>query len=258
MIIVFASCEKIIDVKINDSDPQIVIEGAMNTDTSVYSIFVKTTVPYNSSENSFVNNATVVLTDDFGLSENLTFVGNGEYQTSNLSGLVGHTYTVSVTHEGVNYSNLSKIKAPVSLDSITTTFIPANTVPGVDEGTYLRVYYTDPVGLGDRYRMVITINDVVYNTADDYYLYDDQFADGLQDISAFYGDRFMLNPGDRVKVEFWTLDEHVHEYYETLQSIISNGFQPSGVPDNPNSTWTNGALGFFNAYSYDVDSLVVQ
>ncbi len=256
-VLVFTSCEKIIDVDIADSDPQIVIEGIMNTDTNIYSVYVKTTVPYNSTDNSYINNAQVELSDNQGNSQMLTFVGDGEYQTTNMNGVVGVNYTVTVNHEGVVYQNGSTIRNPVPLDSIRTVFIPENTVPGVDEGTYLQVFYTDPAGLGDRYRIIFSRNDTVFSTVDDYFLSNDVFDDGLQDIVSFFGDRFKLNSGDKVKIEFWTLDEHVYDYYQTLENIISEGFAPTGVPDNPNSTWTNGALGFFNAYSYDVDSLIV-
>ena len=56
VLLIFASCEKFIDVNIKDSEPQIVIEGVMNTDTSVYTVKVKMTVPYNSTSNSYNNN----------------------------------------------------------------------------------------------------------------------------------------------------------------------------------------------------------
>lgn len=258
LVLFFASCEKFIDVDIKDSEPQIVIEGTMNTDSSNYTVKISMTVPYNSTGNTYVNNATVILSDDLGFSENLTFVGDGKYQTTNIAGIVGRTYTLTVLHEGVTYVNYSQIKNPVPIDSINTIFIPANSLPGVEEGTYLRVYFTDPVGLGDRYRMILTKNDTVYNSVDDYFLFTDVFDDGLQDVTLFAGDRFILESGDQIKVELWTLDEHVHDYFNTLENIISEGFAPTGVPDNPNSYWTNGALGFFNAYSYDIDSLQVQ
>ncbi|MCB0478334.1 MAG: DUF4249 domain-containing protein [Crocinitomicaceae bacterium] len=257
-IVVIASCEKIIDVNIPDSDPQIVIEGKISTDTNVYSVLVSKTVPYNSTSNSYVDNAVVSLTDDLGNTQVLNSVGNGEYQTALFSGQVGRTYTLTVQNEGVVYSNYSSIQSPVQMDSIHTVFIPANTFPGVEEGIYPQIYYTDLVGLGDRYRMIFSRNDTVFNSADDYFLFNDVYDDGLQEVVSLFGKRFKLKPGDKVKVELWKLDEHVYDYYQTLENIISQGFAPTGVPDNPNSTWTNGALGVFNAYSYSVDSLIVQ
>lgn len=243
---------------IADSEPQIVIEGKISTDTTVYSVFVSQTVPYNAASNTYIDNASVSISDDQGNVQTLTSVGNGEYQTALMAGMVGQTYTISVQHEGQVYENYSEIRNPVQLDSLSPIFIPENSIPGVDEGIYLQVYYTDPAGLGDRYRIIFTKNDTVFNTADDYFLSNDAFDDGLQDVASFFGDRFRLKPGDKVKIELWTLDEHVYDYYQTLENIISQGFAPTGVPDNPNSTWTNGALGVFNAYSYDVDSLVIQ
>lgn len=243
---------------IADSEPQIVIEGKISTDTTEYSVFVSQTVPYNAASNTYIDNASVSISDDQGNVQTLTSVGNGEYQTPLMAGMVGQTYTISVQYEGQVYENYSEIRNPVQLDSLSPIFIPENSIPGVDEGIYLQVYYTDPAGLGDRYRIIFTKNDTVFNTADDYFLSNDAFDDGLQDVASFFGDRFRLKPGDKVKIELWTLDEHVYDYYQTLENIISQGFAPTGVPDNPNSTWTNGALGVFNAYSYDVDSLVIQ
>ena len=198
MVLMFASCEKIINVDIPDSDPQIVIEGIMNTDTNIYSVFVSTTVPYNSVSNSYVSNALVTLSDNQGNSQVLSYVGDGEYQTTSINGLVGRQYILTVEHEGVVYQNNSTIKTPVPLDSIETVFVPENTIPGVSEGIYLQVYYTDPAGLGDRYRIIFTRNDTIFNTADDYFLSNDVFDDGLQDIVSFFGDRFKLNSGDKI------------------------------------------------------------
>ncbi|MEZ4938254.1 MAG: DUF4249 domain-containing protein [Crocinitomicaceae bacterium] len=258
LILIFASCEKIIDVDIPDSEPQIVIEGKINTDTTLYSVFIRKTVAYNSTADSYVSGAVVTLSDYIGNSQILNYVGNGEYQTTLMYGEIGRTYTLNVLNEGVEYQNYSSIKSPVQLDSVRVLYIPPNTYPGVDEGLYPQVYYTDPAGLGDRFRIILIKNDTVFNSADDYFLTDDVYDDGLQDIVSFFGERFKLKPGDKLKVEFWTLNEHVFDYFETLENIISQGFAPTGVPDNPNSTWTNGALGVFNAYSYDSDSLVVQ
>lgn len=250
-----ASCEKIIDVKINDSEPQLVIDGIINTDTTNYKVRVSKTVAYNSSSDVFVDNAVVSISDDLGNTELLSYVGEGLYESAITNADTGRLYTVNVNYEGINYENYSRLKKSVPLDSINLYYAQENQFPGIDEGYYLRVYFTDPVGYGDRYRLVFIKNDTIYNGPDDYHLFDDNFDDGLQDIAIFFD--YKLLPGEKVKVEFWTLDEHVHEYYRTLQNIISEGFAPTGVPDNPNSTWTNGALGVFNAYSYDSDSLMV-
>lgn len=254
---VFASCEKIIDVNINDSEPQIVIEGKINTDTTNYIIEVKMTVPYNATENSLVNDALVTLSDDLGATQTLTFIGNGQYETTSMFGVVGREYILKVEQNGQIYEHPCLLKTPTPLDSVGSIYFAENEVPGVDEGIYLAVSFTDPVGLGDRYRLVVTKNDTVFNGPNDYYLFWDKFDDGLQDIVIYFDEDYRMQSGDRVTVELWTLDERVFDFYNTLDDILAQGFQPSGVPDNPNSSWSNGALGYFNAYSYDVDSIVI-
>ena len=66
--------------------------------------------------------------------------------------------------------------------------------------------------------------------------------------------------GDLVEIELIHFDEASYNYFSTLGDIIGSSRGPnsgSAAPGNPISNWTNGALGYFSAYSADVAEIVI-
>ena len=91
------------------------------------------------------------------------------------------------------------------------------------------------------------------------FLYDGKYTEGeVIDFNRFHH-RFELN--DTVRVEMYTIDETVYNYFATLNSILKtgglDGIVSTGTPDNPNTNITNGAMGYFAAYSVQADSIII-
>jgi hypothetical protein len=56
------------------------------------------------------------------------------------------------------------------------------------------------------------------------------------------------------------MDRAVYGYFETLSSVIADdqGDGPQVAPANPNSNWSNGALGYFGAFSDRSKSIIIE
>src|SRR3989337_2566393 len=119
LIITFSSCEKVVDIKLNDSPTQLVIEGSVTNKTSPYTVRVSKTLNYSESNNfPPVTGAIVIINDNLGSRETLAETSPGIYQTSVITGVVGRTYTLKVNVEGKQYEASSTMPGPVAIDTL--------------------------------------------------------------------------------------------------------------------------------------------
>ena len=145
----------------------------------------------------------------------------------------------------------------VSYELIKSGFGPGS--HGVKDGYQLHCYFQDKLGIKDYCVLKVFRNDTIL---DRNFLYDGKFTDGKKVDFNRFGASF--NKGDKIVVELITMSKINYEYVSTLGNVIaSSGKGPGGVaktgtPANPNSNISNGALGFFGAYSIKRDSLIIQ
>lgn len=109
-----------------DYRPAIVIQGLITDQPGPYLVTVYTTVPISlqQDESGAVTGATVIIKDDVGNSETLKEQSEGQYYTSAMQGVIGRSYTISVTtSEGYSYeSTQEKLNAVGDFTNITTEF----------------------------------------------------------------------------------------------------------------------------------------
>jgi hypothetical protein len=58
-------------------------------------------------------------------------------------------------------------------------------------------------------------------------------------------------------VQLISLDSAVYEYYKTFTELVNTN-PGSAAPANPNSNLSNGALGYFSAWSSDTMSVIIR
>ncbi|MDI3321587.1 DUF4249 domain-containing protein [Pinibacter soli] len=248
------SCEKVIDVKTNNSAPQLVVEGNISNTPGPYTIKLSTSVDYDQT-NSFpaVQNAVVKISDNKGNSETLKETAPGSYQTATLKGTVGSTYNLYIkTTDNKEYTASSTMPAVVPLDEIK---IQHSTFKSSDEDTLEAVvYFTDPKGLGNNYYFKQYINGVSSKAIN---ITNDKYFDGNStNFTLFRKDKEYIKKGDSVSVEMRSVDKVNYEYFNSLQTIVDRPDNPA--PANPVSSITGGALGYFSAYSVSQKSVIVK
>ena len=251
------SCEEIISIDLNNADKKIVIEGTITDQPGPYTVKItKTTDYYNPGSYPTVSGAQVTITDDLGFSEQLHETADGIYQTINLQGTSGRTYTLTVNSEGETYNAVSYLPQPTEIDSLYYKKSEEGVRHKDKEGYNLTVNFTDKPGVEDYKRIKIYRNGKLQNG---YFLYNGRLSDGNKIEYDRIHIAFELN--DFVFVELLSIDEVTYEYYST----ISNATASSGgnkiqtkIPANPNSNLSGDALGYFGAFTVRPDSVLIK
>jgi hypothetical protein len=251
-------CEKVLDLKLNTSDSQVVIEGNLADDGQPCQVRVSRSVNY-SETNAFpaVGGATVTLTDDTGARETLRETSPGQYVGASLRGVAGHAYTLRVETGGTAYVAVSTLPVVVPFDGLRTQ-------PGTFDTKTIQavVEYTDPAGEGNSYLFRQYRNGRLNKTV---FIQNDKFTDGKrvsQSLRTMGGvgtadDADKLATGDSLKVEMQNIDPNVYEYFRTLNQILQSNPALSTTPANPKSNFSGGALGYFSAHSRRVRRLLI-
>jgi len=256
------SCTKVINIDLNSTNPNIVIDAEVTDQPGSYSVNLTQTVNF-SDNNTFpaINGASVIISDNAGNSNTLTesVLGSGNYVTSNLQGIEGRTYYLSVTNNGKNYTATSTMPYGVALDSVIADTNSSHggggfgghggggTTPSVPSVT-VKAMFTDPKGIANYYRLIEYVNRVPnYNTIA---IISDVGQDGTQITETVVRRDTSIHLGDTVNVVLESIDANVYEYYRTLKQVsrTQTGINVT-VPGNPTTNLSNNALGFFSAYA---------
>lgn len=250
--IVITSCEKVIDIDLNSASPKYVIEGDITNAGGVNTVKITRTKNFD-EDNNFeeVTGANVTVTDNVGNTETLAMTSPGIYQTSTLMGIPGHTYYLNIDVNGEQFTSVSTMPYPVSLDT-------AYVFDFTDFGDTLKLVfatYTDSAGIPNYYRHSLIVNGKRDKSID---ISDDQASDGVSNTRGlFYRDDEGegLKAGDSVTIEMLCIEKPVHLYFFSLNQTIS---QSAATPANPISNITGGALGYFSAHTFESTTFVVQ
>ncbi len=255
-ILSLSSCQKVIDINLNSAAPVIIIEGNISNQPGPYTVQLSKTVNF-SEANTFpqVTGASVTIADNAGNSDILTETSPGIYKTNTLQGVVGRTYSITVTAEGKSYQASANMPSPVSIDTlvehISTGFGGG---PGEINISVIAIY-TDPAVIENYYRFIETINGIEVKT---FSVSSDQLRDGEIMDERMRGNRDLkLEIGDTANVQLQSIDKGVYNYFRTFNQSSGGGMNSSS-PANPTSNISNGALGYFSAYSVTSKTIVIQ
>lgn len=240
-IILLSSCEKVIDLKLENTEPIIVIDGGISDINENQVIRISKT--YNFTEpNKFngITGAMVVLTRPNGSTLNYNEVTAGVYQSARFRGVPGSKYIVNVTVEGKTYTASSTMPAKVQLDSLT--FKQFNFFGDIN--TYVAVNYSDPIGTPNQYRYILKFKGKIEEDR----VSEDRFNNGNKVSDVIFYKLDQVVPGDSLHVDFQCIDYNVYRYFYSLGQTTGAGGPPV-APANPVSNFNNGALGVFNAYT---------
>jgi hypothetical protein len=148
LVLTLTGCEQVIDYELEQGTEKIVIEGLVTSQPGPYTVRVSRTWGYlQPGHTPGITDAEVTISDDKGHSEVLQAKGQGIYQTSELVGTIGNTYSLKVKINGQEYTSQSYLKPVSTLDSVTYKFKEKNAE--TDEGYYPTIYFQEPKGKGD-------------------------------------------------------------------------------------------------------------
>lgn len=259
-LVLFSSCEKVIDVDLNEANPQIVIEAKLFEGEHEFLVKVSQTSSYFESEETlWLSDATVNLTGPENEVITLTSLGNGEYSAPVVA-RSNAFYTLEVSHDLGVFSASTFVHNAPQIEELTfqeaEIRLPFGQGEGNDEPMYFAaVAFNDLLDIENHYRFNLTVNgEEVNSVRGGFFLTDDVGQDGEHIDYQLRGG--FLNVGDSVDVTLWSIDKATHNFYKTFADFQGTG-PTSASPANPQNNWNNGALGYFAGISLDQKSIVI-
>lgn len=250
----FSSCEKVIDVDLNEVNPAIVIEGDLCFSEELVKVMISKTGSYFGGDSlQKVGGATVYLEDQvLNKRTSIEETAQGVYMKNGVVTHPGHVYTLFVELEDITYSASSALSPAVPIDSLS--YEDYKGAAFFEKGYRLFLYFSDPPEKKNYYRIKLYNNGLLLNGVNDLIVFDDRGIAGKAIQVRLRGQIF--EEGDTARVEFLSLDEDVYEYFASLRAL--NNINPgSPAPANPPSNFSNGALGYFSAWSHDSKTIII-
>jgi len=249
-ILFFTSCEKVIEVNVNDAAKKYVIEAVLTNEAGGNQVKISQTKAIN-EDNRFVGvtGAQVQILDQNGVSVSLIETSQGIYR-STLIGDPGKSYTLQVRVGDETFTATSQMPQAVALDSL---FVSSMNMMGEKE-YYANVVYTDPAEKGNAYRFVQYLNGVKNK---DIFIQNDDLSNGRKNTNTLYTHGDEIKQGDQIRVEMLTIDPQVYKYWYSLRQGAT-GEGNAASPANPLSNINGGALGYFSAHTVSAKAVTVE
>jgi hypothetical protein len=244
--LLLTSCERVIEIDLSSVTPKLVVEATINDSGEPARVKLTKTIDFNKPNNfPTVTDATIRLADDKGNETVLQHKGEGVYESSEIKGTQGTTYTLNILAEGKNYTAVSKMPKLVSFDSTwlgTQSFFGTTSkVPNVN--------FRDPQMLGNYYRFRVQINQKRLGNV---FVLTDNISNGQmvsRGLNLGNDDDSKIVKNDTVRVEMQCIDDGAYLYFFSL-SQLDSGPNQSATPANPVSNIKGSeVLGYFSAYT---------
>lgn len=253
ILVVFSySCEKVIEIPLNDADQEIVVEAvARNFVGESYVLLSKTGSVYAEEGFEKLSGATVTITDNSGVETIFTEDPEqlGKYIAPSFLTVPNETYKLNVKYEDKVITSSCKTQSLPKIDSLTfIEQVPAFGPSAGDTSLLVFYHFVDNGDETNYYRFRLWVNGVADNN---YYIGDDQLGNGQYISAPFFATE--VKSKDTLHVELQSIDEANYTYLFTLANNL-NQSPFSATPSNPVSNIEN-AIGYFSAST--IDSLTV-
>ena len=257
LIVLFSSCQKVIDVDIKNAEPEYVVEAVVTDKPGESRVLLSTTK--NISENNnfpVISGAGVTITDNAGNSRMFAEDTAGVYTAPAFTGEAGKTYSLQVNINGEMFTANSTMPQKINLDTI---FISDELLFG-ETRKLVNIAYQDPAGKGHCYRYVQYING---KKSKPIFVNNDDYSDGKYvETKLWYlvdedeNEDEEIKSGDTVMLDMLCIDPAVYKYwYSVYQSATGNS--QSASPANPVTNIIGGALGYFSAHTRQNEVVVI-
>lgn len=252
----FSSCEEVIDLKLDSASEKYVVEAQLTNQAGGVKVSLSKTKSY-ASANDFmgVSGAVVEIEDAQGITTRIVeSATKGVYTHASLKGTPTQTYKLKILVNGQTFTSSCVMPAIVPLDDVYPYELNLFDGPR----WFTQVKYKDPAGVKNFYRFIEYKNDVYTKAV---IAANDEFTDGRavnQTIFPYeFTEESKLKKGDKIKLEFLTIDEPVYKYWFSVDNGAQGG-SDSAAPANPVTNIKGGAIGYFSAHTIQTKSYTLQ
>jgi len=245
---IFTACETVIEPNLKNVEPQLVIEGEITDQAGPYLVKLSKTTNFTAASQFIgVENALVILSDNIGIIDTLSMTKSGIYQTSKITGIPLHQYSLRVVSEGKEYTAQCTMPPKVLLDTI---YQQEDTIIGRTNKS-IRIVFIDPVNEVNQYRFQLYKNG---EPLDNISIRNDKYFNGQNNnVNLRVPDKGIT--GDVFMVQLLCIDKSVYTYFFSLSQTLSS---QNAVPANPISNITGGCLGYFSAETIDSKQIILK
>ncbi len=252
---VVTGCEEVIDLDLNETSPAVVIQADLSSPEGVLTVFITRTGSYFEAETAEkTDDALVILENSKGAQAQVLSAGDGRYKLEQVKADPGDKFSLLVTIDNITYRAVTEVKPPVEIDTVTYTWYDGDEI--FRPGYRFIVAVNDPAGENNYYRIRMYKNGYLFNRANDIVVFDDTDFNG-QAINVRMHNQYYLEKGETAIVELMSIDRQAWQYFTTLNEAVNAG-PGSPAPSNPVSSFTNGAQGYFYAWTYDRKVVVIE
>lgn len=255
VLLAFYACEKVIEFDLNNSNEAIVIEATMTNNKLPFKVLVSKTTPYfGTKKSNLVSGAKVSARSEKGKVKYFEETSPGVYELNNIIALPGYWYIIDVAYDGITYSARSFMNEPVPISEVGISYFNGYGI--FDSGYKINTFIRDPENAENYYKLKFYVNGQPSNDSGESSLYSDQLFNGkpigLSQRSLVYKET------DTLIIELQSIDKAAYDYFSTLESISWTDIQQSATPANPISNFSNGALGYFSAYTFERRTVIIK
>lgn len=276
----FLGCVEPFDLELDKVKARLVVQGLIENNAGPHYIRLTKSNPGLNIEDHgpiVVEDATVIITDDFGQTETLDLIPKkdeldpydtkyqkfgGFYKTSNFIGVEGRTYSIKITTiEGKIYTASDYMQPISKIDSIKFQKVMGDI--GKDDYYVPSLYFKDPQE-NEENRYLVQLNEEEnvkvghggsWNDLWEFAILSDKyFQPGKTGVSIDNGagprdwgwHNYML--GDLAYIRMNSLSDQSYNYYKfLLEQFQQDGGAYKPSPASPPTNISNGGLGFFRA-----------
>lgn len=279
----FSSCEKTIDIKLDKTQSQLVVEATIENDKAPV-VILSSSLDYFSEisadilANSFVHNASVTISDGFYTEQlkeysikdttsgyQLFYYGSDSTNLSPIIGKLDKSYSLHIEVNSEVYDAQTTIPALAkTVDSLWWKVAPDN--PDTNK-IVVKARVTDPPGFGNYIRYYTSTNHGPFYPGLNS-VFDDQIVDGTtydvdvdqgvnrnQDID--FDNYAFFEKGDTVTVKFCNIDKATFDFWRTMEYNYQSIGNPFSTPTKVITNISNNALGYFGGYAAQYKSIII-
>ncbi|MFD0975162.1 DUF4249 family protein [Salinimicrobium gaetbulicola] len=207
----FYSCEEVVDVDLEQSEPRLVIEASLLWDKEAGNaqqqvIKLTTTAPYFDTEIPPATGAEVSVSTPDGKDFIFEEISPGIYRSEDMPVFKDGNYELSIFYNDQLYTSTESYYSVSNLEEV----LQENDGGFSGDDTEFRLFYTDPAGIENFYLFRFFHDDLALQ------IYSDEFTDGNKSFAFFSDDD--LEPGDEVGFEIQGISEGFYEYLFILRS----------------------------------------
>ena len=223
-----SGCSKVIKVDLKTAPTNLVIDASIdwlkNTPGNEQSIKLSTTTGYYNDEFPTVSGATIFITNSTNTVFNFPESSNkGEYKCNNFKPVIGETYKLTVTLNGVTYAASETLIGTPDIDNN----ILQNSVGGMTgDEIEIQFSYLDNGSQDNYYVSRITSNRVAYPQ---YFLENDENFQGKK-MTQFYSHEDLV-VGDALNIRFYGTSRRFFDYFKKI--VVASGNDDSPFPTTP-------------------------